>query len=383
MTARYRYVFCDLLTDTYLAELPLKGVSYDHRINQAGVFSGSMPITNSKLSDRLDLVMPRDTADLSAGPGRMVLHVLRNDDLWGSYWIWHGKVSKSRRKAPTVDFRGMSLDGYMTQAVEIQSDLSYAAVDQVDIGRQLIQHMQSDPRADLGLLVAPGTSGVVRDRTYKAAEKGTYGQRLSELAEVNDGFEYRIDTRIVGGVRLREWVWGYPKLGESSTTHDFAEPGDILDWSEDVDASRGGTRWRARGDSVTTELTSESAPLTSATVEATDHLAAGWPRIDRTVDYPGVTVQSTLDNYATWWAATAPGAVRIHTATVRLDDDPTLTPHNLGDYAAIRLVNRRYPRVSGVASFVRSWRVIGMELRPPTRGNSVEEANLIFEEALS
>jgi hypothetical protein len=382
VAARYRYIFCDLLTDAYLAELPLKGVSYDHRINQAGVFSASMAIANAELSERLDVVMPRDTTDLSAGPGRIVLHVLRNDDLWGTYWIWYGKVSKSRRKAPTVEFRGMSLDGYMQQ-VEIQGDLSYTGVDQVEIARRLIADMQSDPHADLGMILASGNSGVARDRVYKAAEKGTYGQRLQELAEVNNGFEYRVDTRISSGVRVREWVWGYPRLGEIDTTHDFAEPGNILDWSEDVDASRGGTRWRARGDSVSTELTAESVPLTSVTVEATDLLAAGWPRIDRTVDYPGVTVQNTLDNYATFWAATAPGAVRIHTATVRLDDDPTLTPHQLGDYAAIRLVNLRYPRIGGVASFVRSWRVIGMEIRPPQRGNSVEEANLVFEEVVT
>ncbi|MCW2765936.1 MAG: hypothetical protein JWO11_1895 [Nocardioides sp.] len=383
MAVPYRYLICDLLTDTEVADIEFEQVSYDHRVNVPGVYSGRFPLVSDRLSNLWDRVMPRDTTDLSSGIGRHILHVIRDDDLWGSYWLWRGKVSQSRGAAPVAEVQGMSLDGYMQQ-VEIQADLAFPGTDQVEIARQLIAHMQSDPRADMGVITQPGTSGVLADFKVALTDKARYGQKLQELANAELGFEYRFNTRLSLGTRVREFVWGYPKLGQTNTRHDFAQPGNVLDWSEEVDASRGGTRWIAQGDSTSNDLSLASGPLLSTPAEATAHLAAGWPRTDRTAQYPGVRDLPTLQAYAAYWAATAPGVTRIHTATVQLPDNPTLTPHLLGDYAALRLVNERYPLTAdGVASFVHDWRVIGMEIKPPGRGGDIEECTIIFEESTS
>ena len=382
MSAKYSYLICDLLTDEPICYLPFKGVSFDHRFNQGGTFSGNVPLVNQTLSAHVNKVMPRDAGDLSAGPGRVICHVLRQApgiplDLWGSYWLWRGKVSQGRRGSPVAEFTGMSLDGFLSR-VEVQDDLSWVAEDRVEIARQLLAHAQSQPYADLGITLQSGLCGDTVDYSVKRDESTTYGDRIADIANSTGGFENRVDTYIDGTNRVRSWIWGNP-IGGYVPVEEYAQPGDVLEWSEEIDASRGATRWRVRGDSTNRDLAAESGPLTTDPVEATAHLAAGWPRTDKTVSYPGVGEISTLNNYATYWATVAPGNARVYTVTVRLRDNPRLTPHRLGDYIRVRLSNTRHPRVDGVSSFVRSWRVIGMQIKPPERGGQ-EEAVLTLEQ---
>ncbi|GII87047.1 hypothetical protein Ssi03_50370 [Sphaerisporangium siamense] len=387
MAVRYRYVFADLLTDQTIDDLPLSKVSFDHRINQPGTFAGGLPITNRRIARRLDRVIPADIDDLSAGPGRIVCHCLRDNgtrvDLWGTYWIWYAKTSQGRKGPPQVDLRGMSLDGYLA-SVEIQQNFIRYGTDRVTIARDLLTEAQALPYTGLGIAFASGTSGVLQDLIVAATDKANYGETVRKLAEQTNGFETHMDTYLADGQRRRELRWAFPKLGDvDGRHHEFSQPGNVLEWSQESDALRGGTRWRARGDSANNDLSAASGPQFSTPVEATAHLQAGWPRIDRTLDLQGEIDPSALKSYAAYWAATAAGAVRVHTATVRLDPATSLTPHRLGDYATLRLTNQRFPRRNGVASFVRSWRVIGMEIRPPERGNGIEEANLIFEELVA
>lgn len=388
MAVRYRWMICDLLTDGFIADLPLNVPEYDHRINQAGVISASMKIPNQRINRLVDRVVPRDFEDLSAGPGRLVLHCIRQrtnhaDDLWGSYWLWRAKTSQGRKGPPQIDFTGMSLDGYLRQ-VEIRSTFERLGVDLITIGRDLLTAALARPYANIGATMAAGTAGITQDLIVRPTDKQSYGAAFAKLAEQNNGFEYHFDTRFDGGgQRVRELDWAYPKLGQFETRHDFAQPGNVLEWSQEIDALRGGTSYVARGDASNSDVTNESLPTLSTPVDAADYHAAGWGRLDRTLDRPGTADPTALQQYAAYWAATTPGPVRLHSVTVRLGDNPSLTPHNIGDYARVRLVNRRYPRVDGVASFVRSWRVIGMAIRPPQRSNGIEEAELLFEEAVA
>lgn len=383
MAAKYSYLICDLLTDEPICYLPFKNVSFDHRFNQGGTFSGSVPLVNRTLSAYVDRVMPRDEADLSAGPGRIVCHVLRQApgiplDLWGSYWLWRGKTSQSRRGVPVAEFQGMSLDGFLNQ-VEVQEDLDWIAEDRVQIARDLLTHAQAQPYTNLGIAIQGGLCGNVTDFTIKSAEAAHYGDRIADIANADGGFEHRIRTYLDGETRVRAWQWGDP-IGGTVPIDEYAQPGGVLEWSEEIDATRGATRWRARGDSAEPDLSAEAGPLTTEPVEATAHLLAGWPRTDKTVTYPGVREISALNNYATYWAATAPGNSRVFALTVRLGTNPRLTPHQLGEYVRVRLVNQRYPAVGGIATFVQSRRVIGMQVKPAEKAGGQDEATLILEQ---
>ncbi len=388
MSVTYRYVAADLLTDTYITDLPLDDVTFTRRILEPGTFQASVEIADRIVADRIAKVVPRHPVDpgqpdgLSTGPGRTVVHVYRNGVIWGSYLLWQASVSQSGRGNIHVQLQGSTLESYLNHVL-IRTDLGpYTGVDQIQIARNLLTSMQSDPLADIGLTLQSGTSGALRDREYYATEAISYGQRLVELANVDNGFEWVIDTSVDAGtgVRARRWRWGYPTLG-SSTDYVF-KGDDILSWQEDIDALRGATKWQTRGESTNTDVAGRSVPLTSDIHTAQDYIDAGWPRLDLTVDYSTVNEESTLNNYAAWWAANRGGAVRVHRAVVRLAPQTSFSPANLGDVVRVMLVNTWWPVREGVASFSKSWRVIGMDVRPPSRGDGTEQCTLTFEETV-
>ena len=384
MTARYRYVFADLLTDTPLAELDLTNVTFDRRIIQPGAFRATIPVPNADVAERVRAVFPpENTWPPSGGAGRTVCHVYRDADIWGTYLIWTATPSGDDRGRVQVDLQGASLESYLDHR-QIWADLAFTQEDQIDIAHALVLDMQADgPASNIGLQVEGAPSGVLRDREYKASEAATYGQRLSELANVVGGFEYMIRTYVdqSTGMRPRVFTTGYPALGQATTPHVFARPGNVISWSYPSDAASSATRWRGRGDTVQDDLTSDSEPLLGNVYTADDLITAGWPYLDHTEDYQGVTVVSTLDDYARWWRDTRSGVIRVPQATVRLDDSTSFTPNRLGDYARLVIVDEWFPLDDqGAPTFDVTWRVVGVEVTPVSRDNGQEIATLVFAE---
>lgn len=374
----YRYKFCDLLTDVRITDLDLSDVSYDRRIGEPGTFSATIPIPSAEVAEKVAAIIPRYPEDLSTGPGRTVVHVYRNGIVWGTYLIWSASIAMSERGGLSARIDGATLESYLDH-VEIREDLIYDGDDQLEIAAALIDSMQAQSHADLGLTVESATSGVPRDAAYLASETSTYGGRLKELAELDDGFEFAVQTSDPGtGTRTREVQLGYPRLGSADTEHLFTQPGNVISWQEDIDALRGGTSVVAQGESDSTDLSTDSGPTLSAPHNAAAHFAAGWPRLDAKITAHFVRDTDTLDDYAARWAAANAGAVRVHQVTIRLDGDD-FTPANLGDQARVVLVNNWWPRLNGGASFDRSWRVIGISVQATTRGQR-ETAQLVFEE---
>ncbi|MEV4246953.1 hypothetical protein AB0J63_26515 [Streptosporangium canum] len=382
-----RFVFCDAATDAFIADLDLDDVTYTRAIGEAGSFSAKIDIPNAEVADAVASIVPRwDVHDdplepdsLSTGPGRTICHVYRNGVIWGSYLIWSATVTGDEQGYISVRLQGATLESYLNH-VEIREDIpAYEGIDQVEIARDLIGHMQSQTHANIGLTLQAGTSGVTRDREYLAGETATYGQRIKELADVDGGFEWMIHTSDPGtGTRLREWRYGYPTLGSATTDHVFTLPGNIISWSQNIDALRGATSYRARGESISDDISTRSVPLMSDPQDATTHLAAGWLRLDSTKDYSTVKEVSTLNAYATRWAAERPGAVRVHQVTVSLANTD-FTPANLGDKARLIIVNDWWPIRDGAASFDRRWRIIGVSVNATSR-DSQETVTLIVEE---
>ena len=374
-SSQYRYVFTRLLDRTYLGDLDLVNVTFDKRILQPGAFSASIPIPNRKIGDQIAEIIPRTDEDIDRGPGVITCQIYREGEPWGEYWITAATPSRSRNGTPAISLRGSTLDAYLGR-VEIEDDI-FETADQIEIARILLTSLSGLPNANLSLVLQDGTSGTVRERSYLADEGATYGQRLVELAQVDGGFEWMLNLELDGGTLVRRWVWGAPTLGvHSPAPHLFADGragGDILEWSEEIDALRGATRWRARGSSVSTDASTSSVPLISEPAQATAHLAAGWPRLSRTLNYGSVTEQQTLEDYAAFWAATAPGAVRVDQVTVTLGKVPSLTPNHLGDAARFYFDNEWHRGVW------KTRRIIGMAVTPTSRQEGKEEAKLVLE----
>ncbi|MFB8763080.1 hypothetical protein [Nocardiopsis alba] len=382
--AFYRYQFCDLVTDRPIANLDLTGVSFDRRICQPGTFSGSVAVTGTEIAEKVARVVGRHDEDLGRGPGRTVVHVWRGDRIWGTYLIWSAEPKSDNRGRITVDLAGASLESYLHHR-EIRTDLTLEGDDPVRLAGALIEVMEED--RPIGLVPVgpertgegPRRSAEPRSVSYRASEAITFGEALEDLSARDDGPEWMMRTAVRDGERIREFVVR-DRLGQDRTEHVFAQPGNVLAWNYPADSTDAATTWRARGDAPDTAPDDEAEPVLSRVWTDARFEEAGWPLLDRTVDAPGVTDLDELDAHARWWAGRSSGAVRFPQVTVRLAENTTLTPDRLGDSARLVLVNDWFPLVNGSPSFSRSWRVIGMEVTPASRGQGEDTATLIFEE---
>jgi len=79
VSAEYRYFTTDLLSNTVLAEIPFKGVSFERSIKAAGSFSGTIPVIVE--TAHMDLYN-------STMPGKTGLYIVRDQEcIWGGI-IW-------------------------------------------------------------------------------------------------------------------------------------------------------------------------------------------------------------------------------------------------------------------------------------------------------
>ena len=85
VSADYKYILVNTLDDTVLAELPFQNVSYENSLNEAGSFSGEIPVNPTTLNyDLYDVTVP----------GLVSLYVLRGDAC-----VWGGIIAERRYSA--------------------------------------------------------------------------------------------------------------------------------------------------------------------------------------------------------------------------------------------------------------------------------------------
>jgi hypothetical protein len=371
--AVYHCEVADILTDQTVTELDLAVTTCQRRIVVPGNFNATLPITNLTTAEQARKIIA----------GRTLIHMYRDNDIWGTYPVWYAEPAMDEGGDITLQIAGATLESYLYRR-KIRADLDYLGWDQLDIARALLTHMASRPEGDIGLVLDGLTSGVLRDRHYKASESAWYGQRLEELANVIDGFEYMIRTfrDPTTGQRIRQWVSGYPTLGNADATHIIEQPGRIKAWSLPEDATQAATAWQTRGDTIQDDLGTASQPLMSLAYEDAAKLGEGWPLLDQTVDYSTVREVATLNAYAQQLRDTRSGSVTVPKITVAFDDGFALDPNFLGDVAKFTLVNDWFPLTSdGAPTYDKTWRIVGMDLHTPTSDDQEVRAELIFQEA--
>lgn len=358
----YTYRFADLLSDADVAELELEDVRFDRRIIQPGAFTASITVTNWDIATQVKKIVPAKT----------VVHVYRDADIWGTYIIWSMRMSSSSRSGVKVEFSGASLESWLDRRL-VDLDLVFTNEDQFDIARALLDQAQTgwtpyEPSANLGITYNNDMSGVLRDRTYYATDAASAGQRLKELANVDNGFEYMINTFYDPETQTRaRRLLLSDVLGEGNSTLVYTYPGSILSYDITFDASDAATAWWARGDTIDDDVTGSSYPLmTGGPVLATDWLDNAFPHLDKVVDYSTVTLLTTLEEYAAWWADTRSGVWAVPVIEINTNDTTIIPPSALGTYAQFVI----YDEMFRSGEFSSTNRIVGIEVSPPRRGSS-------------
>lgn len=371
----YTYRFASILNDRDFAEIELSDVKFDRRIIVPGAFSATINVANEVVAEQARKVIPAKT----------LVHIYRDSELWGTYIIWQKRVRSTSAGGAQVQLSGASLESWLYRRV-IDDDLAFVNTDQIDIMRELINLAQTGwspyvPSANLGLTISAGLSGVLRDRTYIRTDAASVGQRLEELANVDNGFEYMIKTYIdsATGTRKREIIWGYPEITTNLNLSQFFYPGNIISYEIIYDGTDAATAFWTRGDSVQVDATEDSVPLMTTEPQlATEYLARDWPHLDKVVDYSSVIELQTLEDYAIWWKDNHAGVSVIPQIEVNASD-PTykFSPNQLGSSVIFTITDEYFPLNRGTPTFSDTYRVVGMEVTPPSRGET-EKVKLVI-----
>lgn len=105
--------------------------------------------------------------------------------------------------------------------------LSFLGIDQATIAETLVEHAQ-DPavnKADLGILTDCPATGVPRNRLYPWAEPTTVLQALTDLADMDDGFDFDV----VCTSTTKTFTTYHPLGGTVTAAFTWGE--NIVDWS--------------------------------------------------------------------------------------------------------------------------------------------------------
>jgi hypothetical protein len=352
----YVVKFADVLTDSPRDSFPLAGVGLETRIGAAGVGTGHIPIA------RGDTAIGARIAAVRAS-GANAMYVYRNGVPWWGGLLWSKALTSDEKGNPAVALGAATFESYPDR-VQLQTDLpAMPGVDQLTIARSFIDHMQADPYADLNITYdASVVSTVTRDRVpYVAASRPSYLKMLTDLATLDNGFEFTIQvlTDPTTGARTRRLRLGYPTLS-TGFTHRLSRPGAILSYSWPEDGTRAATSLVAQGSGVNSAVHTNGAAL-----------AAGYPRLDATTSYGSITDISVLETHATADLGLAAPPVSVPAVRVRLDATD-LTPQSLGDSVRISIKDELFP--GGITA---TYRLVGMTISPPERGRP-ETCDLIL-----
>jgi hypothetical protein len=111
----------------------------------------------------------------------------------------------------TLNARGVL---WYLRGMIVTADHRYEGEDQHYIARALIDNHQVKPWHHFGIAThTVAASGILRDRTYPAAEMGRVDELIRNLGAVDNGFDHGIVLIQSGGTLVRHFTCWYPRRG--------------------------------------------------------------------------------------------------------------------------------------------------------------------------
>jgi hypothetical protein len=324
MGTSYTYLIADLRTGAILDELPLSGVQFDKKLNDAGTLRGQLRVDDPEIRIR----EPR----LLAEPGRTALYVDRGGDLvWGGI-VWTSRYSSAGGvlELTAADFLSYFDHRLVLDPADLSRPVSFTGTDQLAVARGLLAQAQTPEAGDLGVVVTgPGSSGVLRTVSYASADLKSVAEVLRDLADTDDGFDFAFDVRYdESGQPERLLRLGYPRLGSAGAGAYVWEHGaNLVDFVWPSDAASMATRVLGMGNAD-----AGGVPVVRSDPGAT---AGGWPLLEAAAAPVDTTDAAMLAAHVAGELAARRRPVVLPELTVRADLDPVVGSYSVGDDARI------------------------------------------------
>jgi hypothetical protein len=238
-----------------------------------------------------------------------------------------------------IDFTLAELPGYLRRRQFDPPDNEpkrYEQIEQTVIAAEL-----AAPLADVGVDIETSYEGegFKRDRTYAALESESRGNLLANLAGVIDGVQFRSEYYSVNALPRCRLAIRWPRVG---VDHELqaAVPGNAIAYRAKWDADMMRTRTYAVGEAPDREEGQEGEP--PKPMKMVDRPQPGIPRLDYVDDWPGVKLETTLQERAESNATTYASPVLELSISVR-EAAPWLGTYGVGDTATALIVSPFLP----------------------------------------
>ena len=251
----------------------------------------------------------------------------------------------------SLSLSAATFDSYAHRRL-LRTDRTYTQQDQGAIIADLWRWLQLDPRGDIGVVAEDQATGVLRDRTYLAADMPYIGKLIEDLGDVEDGPEHTIDVYLDGMGQRVKYLRVANRLGVMDPRVVFQRSvsggGRVLQWSDTKDVANGGTTFQTRGASPDGNVGEDVPPLLSSVHEDLDLLGQGWPLLDVAADFQDVSDPDTLEGHAAALQAAYAGGERPRGYTVQVGDTGW-SPSRLGDTVRLKLSDHWHTPVVDLA----------------------------------
>lgn len=350
-TTQYRYLFCDLVTNDVLAELPLTGVSFTQVLNSPGTLNAHLLISDVR-ENKYDI-------QGSTIPARTAIYVDRNGVLvWGGI-LW---LRTYNSETQTLSFSAREFDSYLERR-RISSTTNFTNVDQLTIAETLVNQAQAITGGNIGLIVPTNTSGVLVSRTYYNYELKNLYEGLKDIATQSDGFDFAVDVAYdSGGNPTKTLTLSYPYRGvtynpASSTALVFELPGNMVMYEYPEDgAILANTMWGIGPGS------NEGKLIANASIPS--QIDAGWALLEDTTTYNDTFDATLLANLTTAEVYAKQNPVTAIKIVVPAYADPVLGSYKTGDQCLLRITDARFPDTGTGFGLAKIQRILAINVQP-------------------
>jgi hypothetical protein len=357
--ASYRALALDSVTGVPVAELPLSGLSYGSKLNDAGECTAVLPLPPLDSAGGRELAAVFNDAVTEV---RRQLVIERDGvPVWAGI-IW---ASPYTDEVPGRQVRAAEWWSYFRRRV-VLTFRNYEQVDQLTIARQLLGDALAVSAAvgqDMGFSFDANTSGVLRDRTYPALDRLNVGEVVEQLSAVINGFDFAVDVRWgADGLIDKRVRTHYPRRGRpwSETGLTFELGRNVTDFSWPSDGTRYANVVHVLGAGESPRAL-RSARFAFGEVFAASAGGIGAPIVEEVISRTDVSRLSTLGSIAEAALAARARPVVVPEITVRADFDPLFGSYVVGDSCRVRIqagVSPRFPDGLDVLRRIIGWTVV-------------------------
>lgn len=338
LATRWRYTFCDLLTSTPLAVLPLLDTDLTEIIGGAG--DGSAKI--SLASDRVRRLDPWTATQQRRTICYAQRLLLRDGREIAAPVLWHGIVWGRTRSGSSMNLKMSTPESYYAR--RFLGDRTWTQTDDAVMLAQLFQEAETEPAGHLRLAYDCPPAGVLSDRTVLRSDRKPFLEIAQSIASAGDGLDWRIRPGVdpATGAYTRT-LEAAPRLGRVEvpeltwqTRSRSRGQNEVTGYSVEEDGTDVSNRIHGLGDG---QGESQLYVRVDAAEVGNTEVADGYPLLEATMaggtNYK--TTETLLRRSRGQLVASQAHEARITGLTVRGDRAPTVDRYGLGDELTLNL----------------------------------------------